>query len=164
MIMLMQKLNLDDFLDTIDYALIGIHSPLESYRLAYFLNKELQIHLSRQKADLDFGNKTQYEIFEWVDAHKFATWHLVSNTCKVEVEAKKNNNSLFSLQDQRATKTYHLIPEYKTVNYFLKISDDAFTDAQVEVLLKKIQNIPNVVTTYRVNPAELKSKNNLIFY
>lgn len=162
--MLMQKLDLEDFLDTIDYALIGIHSPLESYRLAYFLNKELQIHLSRQKADLDFGNNTQYEIFEWVDAHKFATWHLVSNTCRVEMAATETNNTLFSLQDQKATRTHHLIPEHKTVNYFLKITDDAFTDIQVQEFLKKIQNIPNVVATYRVNPAELKSKINLIFY
>ncbi|SFN48635.1 hypothetical protein SAMN04487989_101769 [Bizionia echini] len=162
--MLMQKLDLDEFLDTIDYALIGIHSPLEGYRLAYFLNKELQLFLSRQKADLDFGNNTQYEIFEWVDAHKFATWHLVSNTCRVEMMAISNDNSLFGLQEQQTTKTYYLIPEYKTVNYFLKIADDAITDAQVQKLLKKIQSIPNVLTTYRVNPSELKSKNNLIFY
>ncbi len=162
--MLMQKLDLNDFLDTIDYALIGIHSPLESYRLAYFLNKELQLLLSRQKADLDFGNNTQYEIFEWVDAHKFATWHLVSNSCQVEVITTENDNSLFGSQDQRTTETYHLIPEYKTVNYFLKISDDAITDDQVQELTKKIQSIPNVVAAYSVNPSELKSKNNLIFY
>jgi hypothetical protein len=164
MIMLKQKLDLEDFLDTSDYALIGIHSPLESYRLAYFLNKELQIHLSRQKADLDFGNNKCYEIFEWEDVHKFATWHLVSNTCRVKIVVTETDNTLFSLQDQQSFETHHLIPEYKKVNYFLKITDDAITDLQVQELLKKIQNIPNVVTAYRVNPAELKSKINLIFY
>lgn len=162
--MLMQRLDLEDFLDTIDYALIGIHSPLEIYRLAYFLNKELHTHLSRQKVDLDFGSHKQYEIYEWDDAHKFATWHLVSNVCRVEMTATETNNTLFSLQDQQSFETHHLIPEYKKVNYFLKIADDVIPDLRVQELLKKIQNIPNVVTAYRVNPAELKSKTNLIFY
>ncbi len=159
-----QKLDLEDFLDTSDFALIGIHSPLESYRLAYFLNAELQIHLSKQKEDLDYGNNKCYEIFEWEDVHKFATWHLVSNSCSVEIIETEIDNTLFSLQNQQSFETYHLIPEYKKVNYFLKITDDAITDFQVQELLKKIQNIPNVITAYTVNPAELKSKTNLIFY
>lgn len=161
--MSMQKLNLDDFEDAIDYKLIGIHSNFESYRLAYFLNKFLEIQLVRQKHDLDFKDLEFYEIYEWVDDLKLATWHLVSNTCTVEHELTDTSNTLFSLAEKE-TKTYHLIPEYKKINYFLKITDDAFTDAQMDALLKKIQNIPNVVATYSVDPTELKSKNNLIFY
>lgn len=158
-----QKLNLEEFLDTIDYALIGIHSNLESYRLAYFLNRELQLRLSRQKEDIDFGNQEVYDIFEWEDILNFTTWDLVSNKCRVEIALTHNDNTLFSSQ-KTETKTLYLIPEYKKVNYFLKLTDDVISDEHINELLKKIQNIPNVVTAYSVDPTELKSKNNLIFY
>ncbi|MGY0391099.1 IPExxxVDY family protein [Bizionia sp. KMM 8389] len=161
--MIMQKLSLDDFTDIIDYALIGIHCSMESYQLVYLLNKALGTQLSRQREDLDFGNQTQYEIFEWVDACKFVTWHLVSNKCRVELQATENDNTLFS-SEETVMKTYHLIPEYKKVNYFLKITDDVISDEAIQDLLKKIQKIPNVIATYSVDPMELKSKNNLIFY
>ncbi|TYB78638.1 IPExxxVDY family protein [Bizionia myxarmorum] len=161
--MSVQKLILNDFGCAIDYALIGIHCNLESYRLAYFLNRELQIHLSRQPEDLDYGNHKFYEIFEWEDIHNFSTWHFVSNSCSVELASNENANTLFSSQET-VTTTFYLIPEYKKVNYFLKITDDAISDEQIQELLKKIQNIPNVIATYSIDPMELKSKNNLIFY
>ena len=37
-----------------DYLLIGIHSTEEDYRLAYLLNKHLQLKLARKPQDLDY--------------------------------------------------------------------------------------------------------------
>ncbi|MFD2551417.1 IPExxxVDY family protein [Bizionia sediminis] len=159
----MQKLNLDDFEEPINYTLIGIHSNLEGYRLAYFLNKELQLQLVRQKEDLDFKHPESYEIYEWTDALNLVTWHLVSNICSTEQAAATNSHTLFSLAATE-TKTYYLIPEYKKVNFFLKISDKLCSEENVQQFIKNLQNIPNVVTAYSINPTELKSKNNLIFY
>lgn len=45
------KLHLDEF-DEIDYDLIAIHSVLEDYRLAYFLNQKLPIILSKSNEDI----------------------------------------------------------------------------------------------------------------
>lgn len=42
--MYVHKLHIAEF-DKIDYQLIAIHSPLEDYRLAYFINKQLPINL-----------------------------------------------------------------------------------------------------------------------
>ena len=44
--MAIHKLQIVDFL-SIDYELIAIHTSIEDYRLAYFLNKELEIKLSK---------------------------------------------------------------------------------------------------------------------
>ena len=40
--MAIHKLHIDEF-DEVDYELIAIHTSLEDYRLAYFLNKKLPI-------------------------------------------------------------------------------------------------------------------------
>lgn len=161
--MAIQKLLLDDFLDEADYVLIGIHCAIEDYRLAYFINKQLNISLTRKRLDIDFSNGTHFSIFEWIDEKKMATWNLVTNICKVEGIDKKQSDTLFQTQDA-ITTTHHLIPELKKVNYFLKISDDETSKTKLKLLLNKIQSIPQIVTAYTIIPSELKSKHNLIFY
>lgn len=161
--MAVQKLVLDDFLDIHDYGLIGIHCSIEDYRLAYFLNQYLNINLSRKPQDLDFSKQVQYPIFEWEDEKKQIIWNLVSNSCKVESQTINQTESLFS-NPQVTTKTHYLISEYKKVNYFLKISEEDINKTKLKLVLNKILSIPQIVTAYNVNPEELKSRNNLIFY
>lgn len=161
--MAVQKLILDDFLDEHDYGLIGIHCSIEDYRLAFFLNKYLKINLSRKHKDLDFNNQVHYPMFEWYDERKLITWNLVSNSCKVESQLIESSVSLFS-NPQTTTKTHYLIPEYRKVNYFLKITEEDIRETKTKRTLNQILNIPQVVTAYNLNPDNLKSKNNLIFY
>lgn len=161
--MAVQKLILDDFLDVHDYGLIGIHCSIEDYRLAYFLNKFLNISLSRKDKDVDFHNQVHYPIFEWFDENKLITWNLVSNICKIETETYENTESLFN-SPHTTTKTHHLIPEYRKVNYFLKITEEDISATKLKLILNKILNIPQIITAYNLNPEDLKSKNNLIFY
>jgi len=161
--MAVQKLILDDFLEIHDYGLIGIHCSIEDYRLAYFLNKYLNINLSRKHEDLDFSDSIQYPFFEWFDDKKLITWNLVSNSCKVENKITYQSESLFS-NPQFTTKTHFLIPEYQKVNYFLKITEEHISQTKLKFILSKILKIPQIVTAYNLNPESLKSKNNLIFY
>jgi hypothetical protein len=161
--MAVQKLVLDDFYDIHDYGLIGIHCSIEDYRLAYFLNQHLQINLSRKLKDLDFNNQVQYPIFEWEDDKRQIVWNLVANSCKVESEIMNQTESLFS-NPQITIKTHYLVSEYKKVNYFLKISEEEISKTKLKLVLNKILSIPQIVTAYNVNPEELKSRNNLIFY
>ncbi len=160
--MAIQKLILDDFLDEQDYALIGIHCAIQGYRLAYFLNQHLDLKLIRKPKDLDFSEYIQYPIYEWFDDRNLVTWHLVSNTCKVKIETNQKTGTLFT--ESGSVKNYYLIPEYKKVNYFLKISTDNISDNKLKHILNSIQHIPQIVTAYSVSPETLKSKNNLIFY
>ncbi|WP_233450974.1 IPExxxVDY family protein [Hanstruepera ponticola] len=161
--MAVQKLILDDFLDVHDYGLVGIHCSIEDYRLAYFLNKYLNINLTRNHKDVDFNNQVYYPIFEWFDENKLITWNLVSNICKVDSETHETSESLFD-SPQTTTKTHYLIPEYRKVNYFLKITEEDISQTKLKLILNKILNIPQIVTAYNLVPEDLKSKNNLIFY
>lgn len=162
--MAIRKLVLDDFLETEVYTLIGIHCTIEDYRLAYLLNKALQINLSRKPKDLDNCNlKTTYPIYEWENPAQLAIWNLVANSCKVKSNPDTNTlNSLFNAQ-QASTKVYHLVPEYKKVNYLLKIENELSSNRE-KLILNNILNIPQVVTAYSIDAEQLKSKDNLIFY
>ena len=161
--MAVHKLILDDVFEEASYTLIAIHCRLEDYRLAYLLNKYLGITLSRKSSDLDYKNgQGSYSIFEWEDHKQLVTWSLVSNICKTEEELQQTDfTSLFSNQ-QKVTKTFQLLPEHKTVNYFLKI-DSEFSFSKEKYILDSILKIPQIATAYSIDSSELKSKENLIF-
>ena len=160
--MAVHKLILDDDFDEIEYALIAIHCTLEDYRLAYLLNKYLKITLSRKKLALDAeNNNVSYAIYDCNDTKELVTWNLLSNICKTEITQKNENNSLFDIQ-QKIIKTTYLLPEYKTVNFFLKI-DSEYHFEKENFILNKVLSIPQIATAYSIDPNRLKSKDNLIF-
>lgn len=155
------QLSLDDFYDPL-FSLIAIHCRLEDYRLAYLLNKYLNINLVRLRQDLDYKFfEATYSLYEWEDKHQQITWNLVSNVCKIEEAALQSSGSLF-LNADSILKTYHLLPEFKKVEYFLKITtDDALVDQQR--ILEKLQSISQLITCYPIAIDKIKSKENLIF-
>jgi hypothetical protein len=158
--MAVHKLLVDDFCDEA-YLLLAIHCDQEDYRIAYLLNQSLLINLKRYPHDLDFEyTAASYAIYEWEDHRKQATWNLVANICKREEDSMVSSGSLFDASS-KVIKSYNLIPEYKNVNYFLKIEND---DDSVDIknIIAKIQKIPQVLTVYEVDVSSLKSKDNLI--
>ncbi len=160
--MAVHKLILDDVFDEVLYTLIAIHCTLEDYRLAFLINKYLGITLKRKSSDLDFDNgKSTYSIFEWEDYKQLTTWNLVSNVCKTESYQQVNYDSLFH-NHEKITKTTHLLPEHKRVNYFLKI-DNEFNFSKEKYIINSILKIPQIATAYSIDSNQLKSKDNLIF-
>jgi len=159
--MAVHKLVLDDH-DCGLYTLIAIHCAIEDYRLAYLLNKFLGLMLRRKKDDLDFKNgKLAYTIFEWEDNKQQTLWNLESNVCKIESFREAKSDSLFKMKE-KIIQTNYLIPEHKTVNYFLKI-DNHYNINKEKNILNSISNIPQVATAYSIEPNQLKSKDHLIF-
>ena len=159
--MALHKLLVDDFYDD-TYILIAVHCRLEDYRLAYLLNQKLHINLKRSDKDLDLNYTTSsYAIYEWKDDKTFITWNLVSNICKKEEESLYSTGVLFS-ENNSIIKTYNLIPEFKQVDYFIKISNEIH-HINEKVILSKLQAIPNIITSYSVDLSKIKSKEHLIF-
>lgn len=149
-------------LEEASYTLIAIYCAIEDYRLAYLLNSYLKIHLTRKRSDLDYNDgKLTFSIFEWEDPKYLITWNLVNNVCKSETYQKASQQSLFD-SEEKITKTFYLIPEYKKVNYFLKI-DNEFDNNQEQDIIDTILQIPQISTAYSIDGNQLKSKNNLIF-
>ena len=159
--MALHKLHVDDFYDD-SFSLIAIHCSLEDYRLAYLLNKHLNISLVRKPQDLDYKYfAATYSIFEWEDEKQHTTWNLVSNICKREEDGLQSSGSLFNTSNT-LLKTYHLLPEFKNVDYLIKVmnEDQSFDEKQI---LDTLQSIPQLVTSYSIDVEHIKSKDNLIF-
>lgn len=159
--MALHKLLVDDFYDH-TYKLIAIHCGLEDYRLAYLLNKNLGINLKRKEEDLDFGYlKSTYSLFEWNNETEYVLWNLVSNVCKREEDNFYTPDTLFKKSD-KVIKTFNLIPDYSRVDYFIKISDE-LQNINEKFILQCLKKIPQIVTSYTVDPLQIKSKDYLIF-
>lgn len=145
----------DDFCEE-NYVLIALHSGLEDYALAYALNRALKANLKRSKTDLDISNETSFPIYEWKDKLNERYWTLIVNTSIKEEYLELHD--LFS--NETSSTVYHLIPEYKDVDYFLKIEQDE--DEIDSFMLDSILEIPKMITAYQIEINKLKSKQNLI--
>lgn len=162
--MAIHKLDLGEF-DEIDYHLIAIHTSLEDYRLAYFINQNLPINLSKSKDEIQINIKegeTNFSRFYYYDSEKAISWNLIQNKNEVSQQKKDADQNLFSdLTQGIATKVY-LLPEFKKADFFLKIEN---TDNTIEVSKVKIilNTIDSISTVYTVDTNQIRSKNNLIF-
>ncbi|WP_028891428.1 IPExxxVDY family protein [Tenacibaculum sp. 47A_GOM-205m] len=152
------EVNINDFSND-DYTLIGIHTTLNDYRLAYLLNKHLQVNFRRANYDLDFFQKnieSSYIVYEYANTKLDQDWFLISNVFKYTLETE--SISLFGQSDS----TSYLIPEKKKVDFFLKIEGEFDYDFIVK-LIEKINQVPQIITSYEIEVNSLKSKDFLIF-
>ncbi|PCI11810.1 MAG: hypothetical protein COB73_01090 [Flavobacteriaceae bacterium] len=147
--------------ELVDYTLIGIHTSEEDYRLAYLLNKNLNTSFSKFKQHLDFKNNTAtYSIYEFLDESKQQEIYLISNKF-IGNHTQIPKATLFSDSISYSTTSY-LIKEKKKVDFFLKIVGDT-SAFEIKNIVNKLNNIHQIITSYSINPSELKSKDFLIF-
>ncbi|WP_298755884.1 IPExxxVDY family protein [uncultured Psychroserpens sp.] len=159
--MALHKLLVDDFYDA-SFSLLAIHCRLEDYRLAYLLNKYLGLNLERKPQDLDYNYfAASFSIYEWENKRFDTVWNLVSNICKKEEAALQSSGSLFE-SPTTVTRTFNLLPELKSVDYLIKVSNE-HRNFNEKHILNTIQTIPQVITTYSVDVDQIKSKDHLIF-
>ena len=155
----MSRIHTIDFDLDHDYTLIGIHSILEDYHLAYFLNQHLKLHLSRYKDDLDFkSGNCKFPLYIYEEESTFTSWSLISNKHNFLNEVIVDDRNIFGQE----TRTSFLIPEKKRVDFFVKI-DGLNEEEKLNSTLQKINRIHKVITSYAIDPMELKSRDNLIF-
>ncbi|MDO5104610.1 IPExxxVDY family protein [Capnocytophaga sp.] len=154
--MIVHKLS-DYFFDD-DFTLIAIHTTLEDYRLAYFLNKVLNLRFSRSynRCDLkNIENGKGFSYFCWNDKASKIAWHCFAN--KLVFEQKTPQTSLFS----QMTLVHYLVDSKKKVDFFLKM--DGQGTLKTQEVIEKIVTIPNVTAAYTINTDTLSSKHKLIF-
>jgi hypothetical protein len=153
------KVHTIDFDIDHDYTLIGIHSMLEDYHLAFYLNERLNLKLARFKDDLDFkSGNCSFPLYTYEDEVTFTSWSLVSNKYFSIDEVSESNRNLFGEE----TRISYLIPEKKQVDFFIKVY--GLEDVQkLNAALQKINRIHKVITSYAIDAMELRSRDNLIF-
>lgn len=124
-----------------DFALLGISCHTKDYRLCWELNKVLNFDLVRS-VDLEINKTTidKYSFYEYLDEDHYLDYYLISN---------RSDNG-------------YLIPEHKKVDFFFMIKGN-ISDALIDDLLSNINAISLVLTTFKIDHNQLKSKQNLLF-
>ncbi|MHA7056839.1 IPExxxVDY family protein [Aquimarina sp. M1] len=161
--MAIQRLVLDTIMDD-DYDLIAIHCSLASYRLAFALNKYINLRLFRKKNDVKFeydSYSANFPLFQYQDHFEYNTYSLLGNKYRTKIQTAAVAD-LFASESEDNYVTKHLIPELRNVDYFLKIEAET-SQFSSKSLTAKLLTIPQIITAYVVDYTQLKSKNNLIF-
>lgn len=158
------KLHLDEF-DEIDYDLIGIHSALEDYRLAYLINQALLIKLSKSTEEVGIWLKEGeafFPKFTFDDQSHGIKWSLIPNQTEIQSNTQELNQGLFGATDWEVFRKVYLISELKKVDYFLKIENN-HNALPTHKIMKALKSVDRITTVYQIDPENIKSKNNLIF-
>jgi hydroxymethylpyrimidine pyrophosphatase-like HAD family hydrolase len=155
----MEELYVDEF------QLIAIHTSLEDYRLAYFLNQSLSIKLKKCEDDLQVKSKkgeSNFSRFEYENDDLCHTWNLIENKINISNVVVDLVDDLFSSNQNLFTTNTFLLPEFKNVDFLLKINKDEAIDL-IPNYISKINAIEKVSLVYVIENHKIKNKNNLIF-
>lgn len=147
------------------FTLMAIHCSEEEYKVAYLINKFLHMRFKRRKVDIDStfnGLITTFPIFDFTDEINHNQYYLVSNKCRTVEASLQSSGGLFSEINSEKAKDHFLLPEFKKVDYFLKLYSD-FDEARLTTFVSEINKIKQIISAYIVETDKIKSKNNLIF-
>ena len=159
-----RKLLLDDDFKE-EFSLLAIHCSEEAYKMAYLLNKHLRLRLKREDVDLDYSNnglEVTFPLFQFKNNVQYTTYNLVANKCKSLSANVQSSGGLFDDDASDKIISTFLLPEFKKVDYFLKIQSD-FETIPLRKILSGINEIKQVISVYEIEADNIKSKNNLIF-
>lgn len=138
----MSKLTLD-FIEDYDFKLFGICCHLKDYRIAYAINKQFSVDLVKEN-DLELFVKSEakkFSFYEYENQEIGLEHYLIANRC--------NGKAM-------------LIPEEVSCDYFFLLKGNYFELPDKEVI-KKMNEIPQILTTYAIEIETLRSKKNLLF-
>lgn len=145
------------------FFVIAIHTSLRPYRLAYALNKDLAIQLKRSQEDLDLKRGAidfYFPLFEYNNSSYFHQYDLIGN--RSVLVGKSDGIIHYDESESNLYEVGYLIPEYKKVDYFLKVDFDDNCIPLNEVL-RCINKIKGVQSAYIIKNSQIRSINNLIF-
>ncbi len=148
-----------------EYQLIAIHTTLEDYRLAYFLNQSLSIKLKKCEDDLHVKSKkgeSNFSRFEYENDDLCHKWNLIENRINISNAEIELVDDLFSSNQNLFTTNIFLLPEFKNVDFLLKINQDVAINL-VPNYISKINTIEKISMVYAIENHKIKTKNNLIF-
>jgi hypothetical protein len=123
--------------ETNRYALIGISSHENDYRLVWAMNNAFSYQFTRIENLVIFSQKVNADLefsrFTFTDEDKYLTYHLISNRCP----------------------DGFLFPEIKNLDYLLQIMGEL--DARhLAAILKELKKVSIVSAVFMIDPKQLK--------
>ena len=145
------------------YSLFGIRSKLNDFTLVYFLNKHLNIKLSRENQDLSiihFKKKIFFSLFSYYNSDSDNQWSIIKNKNQFK-NINKEQNNLFS--NNQMSMLMYFLPEYKNFDFIIKINGLLFNKKEIIYLINKINNIEIISEIPSVENLSTQSRGNLCF-
>lgn len=127
-----------------DFNMIGICSHHNDYRLAWGMNEQLGIHLSKAEDDYIVyskkgGQQSMHSQYLFKDPENMIEYYLIKNKSMGKF----------------------LIPEKPTIDYFLFLYENQIWELQS--LVESLRNIPSILGAYIFDPEELDSTEHIVF-
>jgi hypothetical protein len=130
-----------------DFEVLAIISSVKDYKLAWAINKSLNISLCKTSdVCLDFIKAGTLLISNFIFETEYTTFRLLRNK---------------SYEFTKIDKPY-LLPELKEYDYIIKISGE-HTSLSAKNTLERLKNLTVVEYIKQIDINTLKSKENLIF-
>lgn len=147
------------------FSLVAIHCSEDAFKMAYLLNNHLGLRLVREKVDLDYSNEgleVTFPLFQYKNSVQYTSYYLVANKCKSMQANLLSSGGLFGDDISEKTITTYLLPEFRKVDFFLKVFSE-FSTIPLRKIIADINEIKQVISAYSLETENIKSKNNLIF-
>ena len=152
------KITLEDIASE-NYVLLAIITTLEDYKLAFHFNKHLSTKFTREINDIQLISSENTHSFSNYSHDDYSTgtfWRLIENKSHQSSFNAKND----SIRFEEYTSSVLFLPEFKNVDFLLKIED--FEDNfDLINLASQIEQIKNITKVYLIEPENIKSKKNL---
>ena len=132
---------------TFDFELIGLVSPVKDYKMAWLINRDLDLDLVRSEdLQIEFLSSPRLEISQYFLSLPHGYIQLLKN--------KAINTS---------QQLAYLIPELRNLDYFLLVQDHT-KQLSITSFVDHLTKNPFIQSVVRLDVSKLKSKENLLTY
>jgi len=130
--------------DDLDFDVVGISSHHSDYRLAWGINQNLGLHLSKCDEPYCVTDKkgavvSSHSMYEYADDSDRLVYYLIKN----KYQGK------------------YLIPEKPGIDFFLFLCDN--WAVEIPELVVELKAVPSVLAVFPFEPEELSSAQNIVF-
>lgn len=130
-----------------DFELLGLVSPVKDYKMAWLINRELDLNLIKSDdIQIEFLSAPQLEISQYLLSLPHGFIQLLKN--------KALNTS---------QQLAYLIPELRNLDYFLLVQDQT-QQISISTFMDHLAKNPYIQSVVRLDISKIKSKENLLTY
>lgn len=132
---------------TFDFELLGLVSPVKDYKMAWLINRELDLQLTKtDDLEIEFISDSRLEISQYFLSLPHGFIQLLKN--------KALNSS---------QQLAYLIPELRNMDYFLLVQDHT-KQLSISTFVNHLSQASHIQSVVKIDVSKLKSKENLLTY
>jgi hypothetical protein len=130
-----------------DFELLGLVSPVKDYKMAWLINRDLNLDLVRSEdVTIEFVSSPKLEISQFFLSLPHGFIQLLKN--------KALNTS---------QQLAYLIPELRNLDYFLLVQDQT-QQLSISTFMDHLGKNPLIQSVVKLDVSKIKSKDNLLTY